>query len=121
MRITIKSNGVRLRLWFPLAIIKSRIGYNSIQQYVDKQRHKQLDKQSEQTITVEEEQNLQVVGFADTGMQVEQVEHDEKNVSFTREQMVAIYNTLKQFVKTNGHFKIVEVESHDGEKVIVSV
>ena len=39
----------------------------------------------------------------------------------TREQVVEMYNVIKRCVKDNGHFNLVEVESHDGEKVLIRV
>lgn len=37
----------------------------------------------------------------------------------THKQVVALYKVLNKCIKANGHFNLVEVESHDGEKVII--
>lgn len=84
MKIRIKARGVRLRLWFPTSILKTRIGYNVIKNMLSRNE-------------------------------------ENKTFSFTREQHLQMYKALKQCIKLNGHFNLVEVESHDGEKVLIRV
>ena len=40
---------------------------------------------------------------------------------FDRQQQLQLYKALKQCIKDNGHFNLVEVESHDGERVLIRV
>ena len=122
MKIIIKADGHNIRLWFPLSIIKSRIGYNVAKNSIERNTSRYIAKHNQSTQD-EEEQNLQAVeGSAKTQATVEQVtQEQEKDISLTREQMVEIYNTIKRYVKENGHFNIIEVDSHDGEKVIIRV
>ena len=39
----------------------------------------------------------------------------------TRKTVLELYKLLKQCITDNGHFNLVEVESHDGEKVLIRV
>ena len=94
MKIIIKADGHNIRLWFPLSIVKSRIGYNVAKNALERNAKKQIEQ-------VEQEKNTET--------------------SLTREQMVEMYNILKRCVKENGHFNIIEVNSHDGEKVLIRV
>lgn len=32
-----------------------------------------------------------------------------------------LYGSLKQFIKKNGHFTLVEINSADGEKIIIKI
>lgn len=123
MKIVIKADGHNIRLWFPLSIIKSRIAYSVAKNSLENQSRKHIAKQSAQkTSTGEEQEELQVEVVADTSEQAAQIEQEiAKDIALTREQMVQIYNILKQCVKVHGHFNIVEVDSHEGEKVVIRV
>ena len=101
MKIYIKADGVRLSLWFPLSMLKSRIGYKVIEHSIAENTKRQLTKSAEQ-----EQLRSQI---------------DEKQSSLTHEQVVEMYRILRQCVKQHGHFNIFEVESADGEKVIIRV
>lgn len=85
MKIIVKADGHNIRLWFPLSIVKSRIGYKAV--------------------------NDVMVGKSDK----------ESDNSLSREQVAEVYNILKRCVNNNGHFNLIEVESADGEKVLIRV
>lgn len=46
---------------------------------------------------------------------------EDNQIPITHKQLVEMYNVIKQCVKANGHFNLVEVESHDGEKVLIRI
>ena len=100
MKLRIKADGVRLCLWFPLSILKTRLGYKVVQRAVARE----VDKRSKTT---------------DIAQQREQAK--KQSTPITREQVKEMYNILKRCIKLNGHFNIVEVETHDGEKVLIRV
>lgn len=114
MKIVIKAEGHNIRLWFPLSILKSRIAYGVAKSSLERQSRKDISEQSLE--------DLQLEVTADTPEQVEQIKQEvATEISLNREQMVEIYNILKQCVKVNGHFNIVEVQSRDGDKVLIRV
>ena len=96
MKIVIKADGVRLRLHVPLSFVKSRIGYNAMKNALEGRYRK--DEQLEQ---------------------IKQELDNERQLN--REQMIEVYNILKRYVKANGHFNLIEVISHDGDKVLIRV
>ena len=110
MKIVIKADGVRLRLWFPLSILKSRIGYNVAVRTIEQNARKHADKT---------EQNLKLEVVQNTEEQIGQKVAQE--IPLNREQMTEIYNVLKRYVKEHGHFNIIEVKSHEGEEVLIRV
>lgn len=131
MKIVIKADGCHLCLWFPLSILKSRIGYRAVKSSLDKNTRKYVAEYTQTNSITQDvqdtdlktsEQGLQVEVVAGIKTQNEQIKQEiTKEISFNREQMVEIYNILKRRVKEYGHFNIVEVQSHDGEKVIIRV
>lgn len=85
MKIITKADGVSLRLWFPLSVLKSKLGYGIVNNMIEKDE------------IVKSENTL------------------------TREQIIEMYKALKQYVKANGHFNLVEIDTHDGEKILIRV
>ena len=120
MKIVIKADGHNIRLWFPLSILKSRLGYSVAKSSIEHNKSKYIDKYTQQQA---EEQDLQAVEVvANTQAEAEQIKQEiEKEISLTREQMVEVCNILKRCVKEHGHFNLIEVDSHEGEKVIIRV
>ena len=92
MKIIIKAEGHNIRLWFPLSILKGSIAFSVAKSSLEKHTQKQQVKQQL-----------------------------SKEISLNREQMAQAYNILKQFVKTHGHFNLVEVDSRNGDKVLIRV
>ena len=43
------------------------------------------------------------------------------SVPITRKQYLELYKAIKQCIKENGHFNLIEVESKEGEKVLIRV
>ena len=95
MKIRVKAEGIRLRLWFPLSVLKSRLGYTIVQRALTREVNKRGATKPEQ--------------------------QQQANSPITRKQVVEMYNSLRQCVKENGHFNLVEVNTHDGEKVTIRV
>ena len=114
MTLHVKAGKVRLHLWLPLSVLKGRFAYKVAKRAIE-------DAQKRRDDEAEPQAELENPAVA----QNEQLENTEnkqdKSVSLTREQFLQIYKTLKQFVKLNGHFDLVEVESCDGEKVKIRV
>lgn len=100
MKIIVKADGHNIRLWFPLSIVKTRIGYKVIKDMMGKSR-KDDDEQVQEQLPTQAEQAAEP--------------------SLSHQQVVEIYNVLKQCVKANGHFNLVEVHSHDGETVLIKI
>lgn len=46
--------------------------------------------------------------------------HDE-NIMEILNIMPIIYNSLKEYIKVNGHFKLIEIEDNDGDLIIIKV
>lgn len=44
-----------------------------------------------------------------------------KQVSEVQETLKSTYRFIKDYIKKNGHFYLVDVESHDGDRVYVRV
>ena len=107
MKLCIKADGVRLRLWLPLSLLKTSLGYKVVQRAVAQEVNKRTKKVTEQTTAP---QSVQV-----------STQQNQSTTSITREQVLEMYKILKQCIKVNGHFNLVEVESHDGEKVLIRV
>lgn len=91
MKIHVKANGRRIDMWCPLGMLKTRIGYRVAKRALEGNSRRDTDEQPKSEHTL------------------------------TRKQVVQMYKILKQCVKLHGHFNLVEVDSHDGEKVIIRV
>ena len=120
MTIHVKAGKVRLHLWFPTGILKSRLAFNIAKRSIKEHVSKQGQSHSMPTEQSGVQQEDQKVAVANTKVQIEQNTQTNSN-SFTREQMLELYKVLKRFVKSNGHFNLVEVNSHNGEKVRIRV
>ena len=106
MKLRIKAEGHKIVFWIPTSLFKSRIAYNFLQRAAARE----LDKR---TKTVPSECPSE---------QQEQANTENKQlVIFTRKQYLELYNALKQCIKDNGHFNLVEVESANGDKVLIRV
>ena len=107
MKIRIKDDEHDVRLWLPTSLLKSRIGYSIVKQALknnhERSRAKALHEQD---------------GSDDN---VVAAENAEFNMPLSREQVKEMYAIIKRAIKANGHFNLVEVESADGEKVIIRV
>ena len=114
MKIYIHADGVRLNLWFPLSVLKSRFGYKVVKQAIEKNTKRDSNNVPLSDSGTELRQTLE--------QQTIDVDADESSKTpVTREQVVEMYNVLKQCIKLNGHFNLVEVNTHDGEKVLIRV
>lgn len=91
MKIKVKADGHNINLWLPNSLLKSRLAYGFIER------------------------------SATRGLQKEDTQSSNSDLPITRKQLVALYKVLKQCIKANGHFNLVEVESHDGEKVLIRI
>ncbi|MCH5153153.1 MAG: hypothetical protein J1F68_04270 [Clostridiales bacterium] len=91
MKLRIKARGHNIYLWFPTSLLKSRIAYSIVKHAVSKEVEKRANTDEKQPIHI------------------------------TRLQHLKLYRALKQCIKDNGHFNIIEVKTHDGEKVIIRV
>ena len=111
MTVHVKAGKVRLHLWFPLSTLKSRFGYKVVKRAIENSAQKHSEKTSQTSESAE---------LAANETQKEQMDC-AKAPSITREQVVEMYNIIKRCVKANGHFNLVEVNSHDGERVRIRV
>ena len=102
MRIFVKADGRRIAMWFPLSMLKTRIGYNVAKRALEGNSRRDTD---EQHVSPE--------------VQIHSTKATEP--SLTRQQVVQMYKLLRQFIKQHGHFNLIEVDSHDGEKVLIRV
>ena len=93
MRIKIRNGKVRLFFAVPLGLFKSRLGCRVICQMLNR-------KDNDEDSTPENA--------------------SKNDTQLTRAQVVEIVNGLKKFVKTNGHFNLVEVASVQ-EKTFVKI
>ena len=110
MRIYIKADGHNIRLWLPTSLLKSRIGYQILSHGVGKNSHGVVKSANNDENTESQLQDYSPQGLTQSDI-----------LPFTRKQQLEIYAALKHAIKTHGHFNIVEVESADGEKVIIRV
>ena len=106
MKLRIKADGHNIFLWLPTSLLKSRFAYCIIQRAISDE----IDKRTK------------AVAIEGLSEQREQVNKENKQLAlFTRKQHLELYRALKQCIKNNGHFNLVEVHSHDGEKVLIRV
>ena len=116
MTIHVKAGKIRLHLWLPTGILKSRFGYKTIKRALENEAQKRDAKSNETAIS--QEDGATVVCAED---ELAEQDQSAQTVSITHEQVVEMYKILKRYVKTCGHFNLVEVVSHDGEKVKIRV
>ena len=100
MKIRIKADGHNIRLWLPTSLLKGRIGYSIVKQALKNN----YEKQRKSNASLDRE-----------------VEHKEFEMPISRAQVREMYAALRRVIKQNGHFNVVEVESADGEKVLIRV
>ena len=119
MTIHVKAGKVRLHLWFPISILKSRFAYKIAKRAIEDSAKKQSEQTKElpEPVALPAEKQVEVIASVPSESETSL----GKAVNFTREQMVEMYNAIKRSVKQHGHFNLVEVDSHDGEKVRIRV
>ena len=106
MKLRIKADGHNIFLWVPTSLLKSRLAFSIIQR----------------AISGEIDKRTKTVAIEDLREQRELVNKENKQLAlFTRKQHLELYRALKQCIKDNGHFNLVEVHSHNGEKVLIRV
>lgn len=104
MKLRIKARGHNILLWFPTSLLKSRLAYCIIQH----------------AISDENDKRSKAMAIEGIGEQREQANKENKQLAlFTRKQHLELYRALKQCIKDNGHFNLVEVKTHDGENVLI--
>ena len=111
MKIHIKSEGHNIRLWLPTSLLKSRFGYRLLNNGVEKIANG-VGKNAENDEITQSEQSKNELSETATSAKV---------VPFTREQHLKMYAALRHAIKTHGHFNLVEIESVDGDKVLIRV
>ena len=119
MTIHVKAGKVRLHLWFPTSIFKSRFAYKIAKRAIEDCVKKQSEQSKESTerVSLPAENQVEAIACEPSESETSQ----DKVANFTRAQMVEVYNVIKRYVKANGHFNLVEVDSHAGEKVRIRV
>ena len=107
MKIIVKADGHNIRLWLPTSLLKSRLVYSIVKNAVAHKTGKRIKTEATEQLT-EQRQALA---------------NDQTKVSspITRRQILELYAALKQCIKVNGHFDIIDVQSHNGEKVLICV
>ena len=137
MKIRIKAEGHNIRLWLPTSILKSRVFYRVLTHGVEKITHGVV-KNAENTENATQEQTEN--SSFEVAVQIEkspqsqsdnlpqskpnnlpELPTQQETVQFTRKQQLEMYRILKQVIKTRGHFNLVEVESADGQRVLIRV
>ena len=130
MKLRIRVEGHNIFLWLPTSLLKSRIVYNIIRSALKDSANK-AGKQVRQKNTQEHdtsselqqmtEQDSEAVDLQRVSEDSAQLNGTVHSPTITRKQLTALYNALKRCIKVNGHFNLVEVEGHNGEKVRISV
>ena len=100
MKICIKADGHNLRLWLPTSLLRGRLGYSIVKQALKNNYEKQG----------KDEELPDGCG-----------KQKEFEMPLSRKQVKEMYKALRRVIKTQGHFNLVEVESADGEKVLIRV
>lgn len=151
MKIIVKSEKFRLRLWFPLGMLKSKmlrrgfskkiVDRNGGNQKSSKHECDEEKLTAEQGIVAQEEVSQQEDGLGlsievkklneteteaalqnldDAGSQVVHDDVVDKKVidEQLKGQFEKAYAILKQYVKQNGHFTLMEVDSADKETYV---
>lgn len=117
MRIRIGKKGLRLCLWLPLSLLKSKLVLRLIRQSVA--RPSPDGKTKDKFIT-----ESTVSGLPDTVADDREEENCplEDDVRLpTRQQLIALYQALRSVVKACGHFDLVRVRACDGTVVRVTI
>ena len=129
MKIRIKADGHNIRLWLPTSLLKSRICYSILRHGVGKiSSGVRKNEKKAENATKEQTEN----GSLDAAVQVENLPQPQSDNSLeptaqqeaiiiTRKLQLEMYNVIKHAIKTHGHFNLVEVESADGQKVLIRV
>ena len=110
MKIRIKADGHNIRLWLPTSLLKSRVGYQILSHGVGKISNGVRKSANNDDNTESQSQDY-----------LPQKPKQSDTPPFTRKQQLEIYAALKHAIKTHGHFNLVEIESADGEKVLIRV
>lgn len=129
MKIRIKADGHNIRLWLPTSLLKSRIFYHILQHGVGKIA-------SGVRKNAKNDENITQVGpkndAAESVVQVKDLTQPQLNNSLeptaqqerifiTRKLQLEMYRAIRHAIKTHGHFNLVEVESADGQRVLIRV
>ena len=99
MKIHIKADGHNIRLWLPTSLLKSRLGYNIVKQALKNNYENKKKKE----------------------LPDDETQCKECEMPISREQVRDLYATLMRVIKECGHFNLVEVNSADGQKVLIRV
>lgn len=132
MTIKIKSGKLRLVFWVPLSILKSRLGYkictsamagNSRRADENCCEHPQeetcCEQQQGQDYTAAQEETVcrqqsdaQNGAYTTRATESNDERNDKKpNIAITHQQLKELYKVLRQYIKRDGHFNLVEVNS----------
>ena len=104
MQIRIETDEHSIRLWLPTSMLKARVFYRILRHGAGKNA-----KNAEKAIKKQPSESLPEPAT------------QEQNTALTRKQQLELYRTLRAAIKANGHFNIVEIESADGDKVLIRV
>ena len=117
MRIRVHADGHNIRLWLPTGMLKSRLAYSIIKRSVNDKVEKSRAKKSLGDSTSDiNSASADIVAHNDG-----KESNTTDNFPITYKQFVTLYRALNKFIKTNGHFNLVEVDSHDGERVVIRI
>lgn len=141
MKLRVKADGHNIRLWVPNSMLKSRFVYSivksAVTRQIDKKTKEAQPESGEQLVSLprndaqlEQEIGSVTMQVEDTALQTSQ---DKRSVmekkpakqtkSFempiTHKQIVELYKALNKCIKDNGHFNLLEVDAHDGTKVVI--
>lgn len=108
MKIRIKAEGYNILLWLPTSLLKTRILCSILQNGVRKLAKNDENATQEQT-------------KIDTPATIQVETTQQETIRFTRKQQLELYRTLKDIIKTQGHFNLVEVQRDNGEKVLIRI
>lgn len=108
MKIQIKADRRNIRLWLPTGLLKGRIGYSIVKQALKNNYDRSKEKRG---LPAEEQANEDAVVSKQAEFQM----------PLSRDQVKELYAILKRTIKTHGHFNLVEVESAEGERVVIRV
>lgn len=103
MTIKIRSGKLRLAFWMPLSLLKSRLGYKICTSIMANNVNARSMAENGHKLPHADTTQATVSNEAGDG--------NKPKIVITRQQLKELYTVLRQCVKRDGHFNLVEVNS----------
>lgn len=114
MRLKICKGKVRLFFWLPLSAVKGRLALKiATKAAEDMKKVSETQSDKQQTPHEQDTALLQIAPHESPATQNQGAE--SQSLSVTREFLKQIHKALKEYVKQNGHFSLVDISADKGK------